>query len=115
MDSPLSYTEDHTSDRDLYNPALTYAYNSQTQSSASIDPFELFLSRALGLISANVPQPSSYSPTGVKKNWKQWLVKAITDTQDKLEATKARYKRTFDKRLRQINESINPVINSTST
>lgn len=41
--------------------------------------------------------------------WKEWLVKAITNTQDKLEAAQACYKHNFDKRLHRNDEEINLV------
>lgn len=102
------YIEDHPCDWDLYTPELTYDYNSQPQSSPWNAPFEIVLSRAPGLISTNFPQASFSSPIEFKYKWKQWLLKAITDTQDKLKGAPARYKGKFNKFIGRNNDKINP-------
>lgn len=64
------YIENHARDSDISTPAHVRLKIS-TQSSTSLAPFELVLSRALGPISANVPQPTFYTPIEFKQKGKQ--------------------------------------------
>lgn len=50
-----AYITDQARDWDLRTSALTYAYNTQPQSSTSIEPFDLVLSKPPGVIAASLP------------------------------------------------------------
>jgi hypothetical protein len=45
LSQPRKYIGYHQDDWDLFNRALTYAYNTQVHSSTNVSPFELVLSR----------------------------------------------------------------------
>ena len=102
-----AYVADHPRDWDLYSSALTYAYNTQPQTSTSIAPFELVLSKPPGPLAASIPRDETETPREYKHKWKAWLARAIPETQEKLRKAQERYKRAFDKRLRKQTEEIN--------
>ena len=101
-----SYTNDHPRDWDLYTPALTYAYNCSPQTSTSLAPFELVLSKPPGPLAADIPTEEHNDTVSYRQKWKSWLTKAIKDTTDQLQKAQERYKRSFDKRLRKQREEI---------
>ena len=97
---------DHPHDWDLYSSALTYAYNTQPQTSTSIAPFELVLSKPPGPLAASIPRNETETPREYQLKWKDWLARTIPDTQEKLRKAQERYKKAFDKRLRRTTEDI---------
>ena len=64
------------------------------------------LSKPPGPIAADLPPTEHENAATFREKWKTWLVKAITDTTDKLKSAQERYKRAFDKRLRKQREEI---------
>lgn len=73
----------------------------QPQSSTTIAPIELVLSRPPKPLAASIPLDKTKNPRGYKHKRKEWLAKAIPETQEKLRKAQERYKKSFDKRLRK--------------
>ena len=103
-----AYIHDHPKDWDLYTSALTYAYNTQPQTSTSMAPFDLVLSKPPGPLAAALPSTAYNGPLDFKHKWKKWLTKVIPETQQKLQKAQERYKKNFDKRIRKTTETIKP-------
>ena len=103
-----AYVNDHPKDWDLYTSALTYAYNTQPQTSTSMAPFDLVLSKPPGPLATSLPPTEYNGRLDFKHKWKKWLAKVIPETQEKLRKSQERYKRNFDKRLRKNTDTIAP-------
>ena len=103
-----AYIQDHPKDWDLHSDAITFAYNCQPQTSTSLAPFELVLSRPPGPIALKGQPSEPMGTSSFKEKWKAWLTKGISETRERLKAAQDRYKRNYDKRLRRDIEDINP-------
>lgn len=103
-----SYLDEHPTDWDLYTPALTFAYNCQPHTSTALAPFELVLSRPPPPLSVKTSQGTPISVEHSHNKWRQWLRKTITEARTKLDQAQARYKKTYDRRLRNRQEKILP-------
>ena len=101
-----TYVADHPRDWDLYTDALTYAYNCQPHTSTSIAPFELVLSKPPEPLALK-PLPKEEPRGDFKKQWKHWLVDTMAKTRERLTKAQARYKKSYDARLRIQRENIN--------
>ena len=103
------YAADHPKDWDLYTDALTFAYNTQVHSTTGVSPFELVLSRPPAALSMEAkPELQGLSASELRLRWKQRLEALINTASAGLRRTQRRYKRNFDRRLRNSNEDPKP-------
>ena len=105
------YITDHPREWDTYADAVTYAYNCQPHTSTKLAPFSLVLSNPpgpTGLDFSAMPKRTAESPTQYHALWQDWL-RSLLDTADtSLADAQARYKRTFDQRVRPSRLSYRP-------
>ncbi|CAN8076688.1 unnamed protein product [Agarophyton chilense] len=93
-----SYVADHPKDWDLFNYALTFAYNAQVHRTPGLTPLELVLSRTQPLVALE-PQPTLdtfLSPTAYREAWKTWLMKLVPAARRSMGRAQAAYKRDID-------------------
>ena len=103
-----TYIADHPNDWDLYTDAITYAYNCQPQTSTSVAPFDLVLSRPPPAIATKAEHSEPQTAADFKNKWKANLQQTLATARKKLLETQARYKRNYDNRLRRTNTIIKP-------
>ena len=103
-----NFVNDHQNDWDRYASVLTYSYNCHVHRSTRTKPFDLVLSRPppdFTLAQASTTErPDNVSRFAFLKR----LDVAITKARAALTKTQQRYKRDFDKRVRQTNQRLRP-------
>ena len=97
-----NYINENQTDWDVYAFALSYAYNTHVHRSTGTTPFELILSRpppefSLHHTVRRRPKPDALT----KKDFLVRLSSAIDGARGSLSKSQARYKRDFDRRVRE--------------
>ena len=102
-----NYVNEHQNNWDRYATALTYAYNNHVHRSTSTTPFSLVLSRPPPEFSLHHTVRSRTRPTQEQRNdYVRRLDDTIEHAYIRLLATQARYKRDYDKLIRNIKQRI---------
>ena len=100
-----NYVNEHQDEWDLYATSFTYAYNNHVRRSTGTTPFSLV--RPPPEFSLYHTVRSRTRPTQEQRNdYVRRLDDAIEHAYTRLLATKARSKRDFDKRIRNIKQRI---------
>ena len=66
------------------------------------------LSKPPGPLGASISRNETETQPEYKLKWKYWLARAIPETQETLRKAQERYKKSFDKRLRNKTEDVIP-------
>ena len=96
-----AYVADNLTDWDIYAPAITFAYNTQVHTTTGLRPFDLVLSRDIPSMTLEAPlQEEVEEARLVRTRWLKKLESFMRMHQRSTRKAQARYKRNFDKRLR---------------
>ena len=95
------YVEDHPTEWPKYVRALCYAYNSSVHQSTSKTPFELVLTRAPPEFLLK-HQPGRRASAPARDDYLDRLKIALGKARESLKAAQARYKKSFDRRVRHV-------------
>jgi len=104
-----NYVNEHQSDWDVYAHTLAYAYNNHVHRSTGTTPFELILSRPPAPFSLHHsvrrrPKPDA----ATKQDFLNRFASSIADARSTLLKSQERYKRDFDRRVRESNQRLEP-------
>ena len=102
LDMVRNYVNENQSDWDVYAYALGYAYNTHVHRSTGTTPFELILSRpppdfSLHHTVKKRPRPEA----STKADFLNRLSSSLEGARSRLKKSQARYKRDFDRRVRE--------------
>ena len=101
----------HGRDWDRFSHAITFAYTNTVHRAAGITPLDLFLTRPpkpLNLENVEKINHEALGPRREKTKFSQRLKLLMKTADARLEKSQARYKRDFDKRVRQFNTRLKP-------
>ena len=105
------FCSEHGRDWDTFSHAATYAYKNTVHRATGLTPLQLVLTRPpspLNLENVETINPESYGPLQTEQRFSQRLRSLMQSADKRLTATQARYKRDFDKSVRQFNTDITP-------
>jgi hypothetical protein len=107
VNSLRGYLAGRQGDWDEYSSAITFGYNCRIHSSLGIAPFELVLSRPPPPLSVEAPESGSEdAPDTVKQRFIRQLRDLVPLAKQRLAEAQARYKRNYDRGVRQKNDGI---------
>ena len=105
------FCSEHGRDWDRFSHAMTFAYNNAVHRATGLTPLDLVLTRApkpLNLENVETINHEALGPRQEKTKFSQRLKLLMKTADARLEKSQARYKRDFDKRVRQFNTGLKP-------
>mgnify|MGYP003561719933 FL=1 len=107
INSLRGYVERRQGDWDEYTAAITFGYNCRVHSSLHLAPFELILSRPPPNLSVeNAPTGIEDAPTSAKLRFLAKIRELIPLAQQRLAESQARYKKNFDRSVKEKNKNV---------
>ena len=107
INSLRGYVERRQGDWDEYTAAITFGYNCRVHSSLHLAPFELILSRPPPNLSVeNAPTGIEDAPTSAKLRFLAKIRELIPLAQQRLAESQARYKKNFDRSVKEKNNNV---------
>ena len=105
------YCSEHGRHRDRFSHAITFAYKNTVQRATGLTPLDLVLTRPpklLNLENVETINHGALGPRQEKTKFSQRLKVLMKTADARLEKCQARYRRDFDKRVRQFNTGLKP-------